>query len=214
MGRVVTLTEKRLKSIIIEAIDNIFEKIINYVKSFGAKGKLPSVDKPLSEYYGNALNTAYKWACESVDGVERYGFVYFKHNFVVDVLNNLTFNKRGLIYVERSIDLDISKGFDNLQFKSIGECWSWKKGNARSYCSDYSLHDNNICQIIICGYVHPNSIDWIETIYINSYKMKGETEIRMNNDALVEVCYIRIHGQVYHMGTSFLINASADKYRH
>lgn len=217
MGRTITLTKAKLKSIISETINYMFdctEKVMRYIKSFGTKGKLPSVDEPLSVYYENALSTAYKWACESVEGASRDGFVYFKHNFIVNVLRNFTFSKRGLIYVERSIDLDISKGFDDLEFKSIGECWSWKRGNAQSYCADFSIMNNNIIQVVVCGYVHPSSIDWIETIYLNSYKMKSEREIRMNNNAFVEVSYIRIYGRVYRFGTSFLINARADKYSH
>ena len=217
MGRTIILTEKTLKSIISETINYIRdfpEKVMRYIRSFGTKGKLPSVDEPLSVYYESALSTAYKWACESVEGVSRDGDVYFKHNFKVNVLGNFTFSKRGLIYVERSIAFDISKGFDDLQYKSIGECWTWKRGNAQSYCADFSIMNNNIVQVVICGYVHPSSIDWIETIYLNTYKMKSEREIRMNNNALVEVSYIRIYGQVYRFGTSFLINAGADKYSH
>lgn len=43
--------------------------------------------------------------------------------------------------------------------------------------------------------------------------MKNETEIRMNDNALVEVSYVKMFGQKYRLGGSYLINASADKYK-
>ena len=159
----------------------------------------------------NGMKEAYRWATESVDGVQRYGFASFVHDFNI-ILNKFTYNKRGLIYVERSIDLDVSQGFDNMNFKSIGECWSWQKGGSSSYCADFSLLNNNVWNVVLCGYVHPNSVNWTETIYLNSYHMKNEKEIRMNDNAFVEVGYIRISGRKYPLGSSMLINASADKY--
>ncbi len=211
----ITITENQLKTIIESAINsfnNIIPNIIEYVKGFGQKGKLPPVDKPLSDYYKTAMQTAYEWACESTDDVKRYGFAYFEHNFKVDVVNNFIFSKHGLIYVERSIDIDTSEGLDSLKYSSIGECWSWKKNNSKSYCADFSLTKNTIIQVILCGYVHPDSINWTETVYLNSYGMKNETEIRMNDNALVEISYIKVNGDVFRLGGSFLVNASADKY--
>lgn len=205
------INERQFK-LIIETADNIIYCIINYIKSFGQVGKLPSFDGRLSNYYNDALQTAYKWACESVDGIERYGFRSFEHDFKVNIANYFTLNKRGLIYVERSIDIDASKGLNDLKFKSVGECWSWKRHNSRSYCADFSLLNNNVVNVILCGYVHPSSIDWVETIYLNSYDMKNETEIRMNDNALVEVSYLKINGNVYRLKGSFLLNASSDKY--
>lgn len=207
----VLISETQLKRIT-ESADDKISCIIDYIKSFGQKGKLPSVSGRLSDWYDDALQTAYEWACKSTDGIARNGFAYFKHKFYSYITNSFTINKRGLIYVERSIDIDVSKGMDNLKFKSVGECWSWKKNNSRSYCANFSLLNNSVVNVVLCGYVHPDSIDWIETIYLNSYKMKNETEIRMNDDALVEVSYVKISGNKYKLNGSYLLNASSDKY--
>lgn len=43
--------------------------------------------------------------------------------------------------------------------------------------------------------------------------MKNEREVRMNDNALVEMSYVRINGKKYRLGASYLINASADKQR-
>ena len=43
--------------------------------------------------------------------------------------------------------------------------------------------------------------------------MKNEREVRMNDNALVEISYVRINGNKYRLGGSYLINASADKQR-
>lgn len=195
-----------------ESADEKISCIINYIKSFGQKGKLPSVNRPLSDWYNDALQTAYEWASKSTDGIVTNGFAYFKHQFKNYIENSFTISKRGLIYVERSIDVDASNGLDKLNFKSIGECWSWKKHNSQSYCANFSLLNNKVTSVILCGYVHPDSIDWVETVYLNSYKMKNETEIRMNDNALVEVSYIKIHGRKYSLNGSYLLNASSDKY--
>lgn len=205
----IIITEEQLKW---WSNNEYMTRIVNYIKGFGQKGKLPSFDGKLKDYYEDSLGKAYEWGCESTDGVERYGFQSFKHDFIVDVLGRFIFNKRGLIYVERSIDVDVSEGFEKLGFKSVGECWSWKRGNSESYCANFSLLKNSIVNVVICGYVHPDSIDWVETIYLNSYNMKNEREIRMNDNAFVEVAYIRINGYKCSIGGSFLINASSDKY--
>ena len=207
------ITEKQFKLITETFEDDITSCIINYIKGFGQSGKLPSFNGRLSDCYNDALKTAYKWACESVDGVKRCGFESFKRDFKTDIANFFILNKRGLIYVERSIDIDASKGLDDLKFKSIGECWSWKRRNSRSYCANFSFLNYNVKNVVLCGYVHPNSIDWVETVYLNSYGMKNETEIRMNDNAQVEVSYIKINNEKYYLGGSYLLNASTDKYR-
>lgn len=209
----INFTENQLR-MLVESVSsaNGVEGIVNYIKSFGQKGKLPSFDGKLRDYYEEFMSKAFEWASEKDDNIRRDGLRLFDSNFRVNVLSNFRSNKRNLIYVERSIDIDISKGFDDLQFKSVGECWSWKPHNGRSYCADFGILNDNIARVILCGYVHPDSIDWLETIYLNSYDMKNETEIRMNDNALVEVAYLRIQGKKYHIGGSFLLNASSDKY--
>jgi len=209
---VIRLNERQLGLILESSLDYI-GIILDYIRGFGVRGKLSSFVGKLSDYYEDAFSIAYDWACKSTDGVRRDGFQYFRHNFKVDVLGHLTFNKRGLIYVERSIDIDASGSLDDLSFSSVGECWSWKRRNSRSYCADFSLLNNNVVNVVLCGYVHPDSIDWVETIYLNSYGMKDETEVRMNSDAVVEVSYVRINGNVYRLGGSYLLNAGSDKYR-
>lgn len=188
-------------------------KIVEYVKSFGSKGKLENCTKPFKEYYEPYLEKGFEWASQKLSDIRRDGFPYFKFLFKSYVANNFKFNKRGLIYVERSIDFDINTDTGQLKYNSIGECWSWRKGNGKSYCADFGLNNNGIVTVILCGYVHPDSVDWLETVYLNSYDMKNETEIRMNNNATVEISYIKIHEQKIRLGGSFLINASADKYK-
>lgn len=220
--KTIILTETKLQHILGDKITYIKEglynealisNITNYIKSFASgKGKLPSCDEPLQNFYNQHLYQAFEWASQKLDDVRRSGFAYFKSQFKNYIINHFTFNKRGLIYVERSIDFDIDKELGELSFSSIGECWSWRKNNSSSYCSNLGIMSNKI-QVIICGYVHPASVDWLETTYLNSYDMKNETEIRMNNNAEVEVSYYRIGNEKFRLGGSYLINASADKYR-
>jgi hypothetical protein len=212
-----------IKKIITEAINDVINNrlrnatnnIVEYIKSFGKKGKLPEFKGDLREIYKPYLKQAFDWACENdIENVRRYGDVWFNREFNIEVVGSFTFNKRGLIYVERNIDIDVSKDVNELNYKSVGECWSWKKKNARNYCSSlkYEYFNNTVSTVTICGYVHPNSVDWLETIYLNSYNMKNETEIRMNDNALVEVVYILIDGVKFSIGGHYLINASSDKY--
>ena len=210
------ITETQLPLVLEAYYQKEAELIIPYIKSFGQKGKLPAFNDYLKDCYKDSFQQAYEWACESTDWAKRDGLSYFEYLFNSYVVADFTINKRGLIYVERSIDLDLSKGFDGLSFKSVGECWSWKRLNSRSYCSNnYNtiIPNNNIKSVILCGYVHPMSVDWVETIYLNSYSMKNETEIRMNDNAQVEVSYIKINNEKYYLGGSYLLNASTDKYR-
>lgn len=200
------LVENSVKRFLKESLEQ--QDIVDYIKSYGEKGKLLRNDKPLSYYYNPFMKQAYEWF-KNNKHVKDEGDAYFDYQWRMTE-NCFTINSRGLIYVERSMDLmDTNKG----DHKSVGECWSWKKGNGDSYCSDYRFSImSNPDKVTICGYVHPNDVDWLETIYINSYHMKNETEIRMDNDAKVEISYLRINGQKVNLGGSYIINASSDKY--
>lgn len=218
----IKLTEYELKNwltetvhtILKEAYTNVKEGIVNYIKSFGHKGKLPSFSGSIKDLYKTYFNEAYEWASKSTDDVLRYGKVWAEREIYVETIGKWRFNKRGLIYVERSIDLLLNNNeleMSDLNYKSVGECWSWKKSNSRSYCSNFSLLDKT-ANVVICGYVHPESIDWLETIYLNLYNMKNETEIRLNDNAFVETSYILIDGVKHSLGGSYIVNASSDKY--
>ena len=191
--------------------DDRYKTVTDYIKSFGSKGKLPSFTGSLRDIYSQSFEKAFDWACQSTEEIRRYGKAYAEREVRVSTIGSWTFNKRGLVYVERSIDLDLSD-VKGRGFSSVGECWSWKKGNGRSYCADLGLMNSNVVTVVLCGYVHPSSIDWVETLYLNLYNMKNETEIRMNDDALVEVSYVRIGGMKVPLNGSYLLNASADKY--
>ena len=215
MSKKVYMTECQfngLFSFLTEYDESTTNSILSYIKSFGIKSKLPSFNGSFKDYFKGVLQDAYEWCCNKLDDIKRYGFAYFEREFRVNVISHLTLNKRGLIYVERSIDFDMSNGVNNLSYSSVGECWSWKKHNSRSYCSNISCLNDKRYQVVLCGYVHPDSIDWLETVYLNSYDMKNETEIRMNDNAQVEVSYILIRGVKYSLGGSYLLNASGDKY--
>lgn len=203
----ILITEGQLRHLLYEStIDNI----ISYVKGFGSKGKLGSCDISLKEYYKSYEEDAFNWIKENGE-VDRdlHSFPYFDWYWRINAVSNFVINKRGLIYVERDITLgDVNE----VNYNSIGECWSWKKSNGKAYCSDFGLFDS-VDTVKLCGYVHPESVDWLETIYLNTYHMNNETEIRMSDNAVVEVSYILVNGVKYKLGGSYLINASSDKYR-
>lgn len=192
-------------------LDETNKAVTDYIKGFGTKGKLPPFTGSLNDIYIPSFEKAFDWASKSTEEIRRYGKAYANREVRVNTIGRWTFNKRGLVYVERSIDLDLSD-LKGRGFSSVGECWSWKKGNGRSYCADLGLMNRNVVTVVLCGYVHPSSIDWVETLYLNLYNMKNETEIRMNDDALVEVSYVRINGMKVPLNGSYLLNASADKY--
>lgn len=120
VNKVIRITEAQIRRLN-EQVSSSVENIITYIKSFGQKGKLPSFDGKLKDCYKPYMQQAYEWACQKVDGIKRDGFVYFDWELRNNVINKFMVNKRGLIYVERSIDIDTSQGTDNLEFKSVGE---------------------------------------------------------------------------------------------
>lgn len=190
------------------------DTIVQYIKSFGNKGKLPSVTEPLRSYYEPYMEEAFKWCIDNdTEDTRRNGFPFFQRHFVVDIVGHFIFNNRGLIYVERQIVVK-PDNINTLTYKSVGECWSWSKNSSHAYCSDFGLLDRDTVTVTLCGYVHPSSVDWVETIYTNSYRMAREREIRMNDGAMVEMSYIKIFGRRVNLGGYYLINASADKYSH
>ena len=62
------------------------QTIVNYIKSFGKKGKLPNYEGRLIDAYGPYMKEAYNWACKSTDGVQRDGFAFFKRHFNIGIV--------------------------------------------------------------------------------------------------------------------------------
>lgn len=191
---------------------NTTEEIINYIRSFGQKGKLQSNSKPISEYYKPFIQQAYEMIKKDEPNSEVVynGFPWFEREFRINVLGKLTTNKRGLIYVEREIE--VQGDLNNLNFSSVGECWTFGRYGSKSYASNYGIMSKTT-RITLCGYVHPSSINWLATCYLNGWELKNEEEIRMGDEAIVELNYIRINGNKQTIGGTYLIDASANNYK-
>ena len=191
-----------------ERVTEVARRLIQYLKKYGQKGILPSYNGDLSEYHLNILQRMRMF----FKTFNNNSFDWKNFNKKIDnFFGGLVRNRRGLIYVERAMTLD-----DNLMnnggFSSVGECWTWRPGHSSAYYSESFLkYDPH--KVILCGYVHPSSIDWFKTWYLNTYELENECEMRMNRNAIVEISAVYIDGKKYSMSGHYLLNASADRWK-
>lgn len=137
----------------------------------------------------NNLDEFSEWLEENLDKFDYIlssegldAFYKFRKNYFLEKLNEygflkkLTFNNRGLIYVERAITLP--KFYERIKdndfikkYRTVGECWSWLKDGAEPYCGGDGT------TILLKGWVDPSQVDWEETTYRNMYSINDEREL-------------------------------------
>ncbi len=137
-----------------------------------------------------------------------------KENFADNILEydmegSLTYNDRGLIYMERNIQIpnfnspEFSENYYDREddkdyytylvnvygqgkFGGIGNCFSWEDGGGEAYCACGFGADST--EIKLKCWIDPKDINWDETVYRNCYSLKDEKEIYVNSDnAKIEV---------------------------
>ena len=125
-------------------------------------------------------------------------------NVYCDLLYNMhiTYNERGLIYIERMItapnvmsDGNVKVGYNNpqaykdyyqyltTQLNGVGVCWTYRKEGSDAYCGEH-FSDSSV--IIFKGFVDPNDVDWNDTVELN-LAMPDEHELRIKEGANVEI---------------------------
>lgn len=105
------------------------------------------------------------------------------------ILKDLEINSNNCIYIERAISIPKFSNKDKLykQFKKdynghLGVCWAHTEWEARVY--DYKA---NYDTLIMRGYVRPEDVDWQQTIIFCLNYFNEEHELRLNNNALIQL---------------------------
>ena len=135
---------------------------------------------------------------------------YIESVVIKQGLSDITLNERGLIYAEREITLPdmlntkfdadyephMCNYFDYLRskMKGVGVCWSWEENGGESYCA-HSYNGINSSKVLLVGWVNPKSVDWVETLSINTYMENSETELRLLENSVIEVDKILFEGK-------------------
>lgn len=209
-------------------MNSIDKQILDYIKQFGFECNknyhLPATSEDeIMYYFFNAIDKAYDyskkkggdWFVNFIANNDEISDIDTFSDEVMDVLfgdDGLSLEgRRNLIYVERAIDISSLYDLNGEIHDGVGECWTWKRGNGYSY--DFAENGVSIATIMLCGYVHPKSVDWVETIYRNNYFLKDEAEIRMNNNAVIELHSIIINNNEYGLNPPYMIDCSAQGYR-
>ena len=181
---------------------NMAEEYLDWIEEFGKVGELDSSSISFVDGFKSGLSTAFKWYTDknsSVDnkelkikftkGLKRHGFIVINDDKSIGT--DCKFNDKGNMYVERAIVLDndlsdpSSGMFDKLvndYQNNIGGCWCWAEGGTIAYCER-----NQGSKILLRGWIRLDDINWDETVYLNSYHMNGEREIRVKPNAKVEL---------------------------
>lgn len=215
-------------------VKNVRDYYLDWIEDFGKVGELPKSSISLSDGINLGFPTAFEWfsskygikgqSINSVDVVatkkkfyEKLGKKgFFKYDIDTNTYStNCIFNSDGNMYVERVISIsgiiNSSEGGDSMYHKlvkdfqgNVGGCWSWDKGSAASYCGDGSGSN-----LLLRGWIRLDDIDWVETVYINSYEMQDEREIRVKPNAKVELFDIL---GTYDSNSDFFYSRSEDKF--
>jgi hypothetical protein len=188
---------------VVEKYFNLPEEILNNIDNI--------------EYLSDKLDLDYATPdeiCEYLtdEGKDIFNKKIFRsfESYVENMLYDIKTNDRGLIYVEREIsipdifktqyDEKISPENDDYfklltkyyGYKGVGVCWSWQEGRGEAYCGEsYNVGSSDI---LLKGWVRPDSIDWVFTMQINAQMGNSEEELRLKNGAIVEVDEIIING--------------------
>ena len=124
------------------------------------------------------------------------------------------FDEKGNMYIERAVKLpkELNKHdnimFDNLIKKynnNVGACWCWNENFTTSYCS----HKNMNTEIILCGYIRLDDIDWLTTF--SQMDMPGqwfECEIRTKSNAKIELVKIKTNNFEYNFKQHIIVTSS------
>ena len=188
---------------VVEKYFNLPEEILNNIDNI--------------EYLSDKLDLDYATPdeiCEYLtdEGKDIFNKKIFRsfESYVENMLYDIKTDDRGLIYVEREIsipdifktqyDEKISPENDDYfklltkyyGYKGVGVCWSWQEGRGEAYCGEsYNVGSSDI---LLKGWVRPDSIDWVFTMQINAQMGNSEEELRLKNGAIIEVDEIIING--------------------
>lgn len=110
-------------------------------------------------------------------------------------------------WVEKDNDTDLTDYYQylNEHFYGIGDCWTYEVGGGEDYCGNH--YGKNDSKITLKGKVRLTDIDWEETIYLNVYCMNYEKEIRLKQNALVELDEIEIEDKKFPLKQPLIVPA-------
>lgn len=158
----------------VEKATEVFMNDYQYIDPFEALS-----DDKLDEFKGSFLPNHFYNICSGDNGFP----------------DGLTYNDRGLIYVERMLTLPNNQRLLGRSkrnpfigsYCSLGECWTWAEGYSDAY------EGENGDPFYLQGWVMPEEVDWDESTYRNCYALRNEQEIYIPH-AKVEVFAVRSGG--------------------
>lgn len=181
---------------------NYLEQYKDWLEDFGKYGSLPpsrldfwsEAEKAVKVIVGNKMLQDYN---RYFNGGLSYDKLLKKFKSIVG--NNLIVGNGNNIYVERQVVIDgfassyddsDKNGKDSSQFYkslvdfyngNVGGCWTYKDGNAESYCS---MNSGDV--ITLKGFIRVDDIDFVQTIFLN-IQYHSEHEIRVKPNAKIEL---------------------------
>lgn len=84
------------------------------------------------------------------------------------------------------------------KYKGVGRFWSWSEDGATPH-NGYNSVDSKI-EVVLCGKVRLEDIDWPRTIWVNVWDLREEMEITLKDDALVKIESVMITGNRHYVG--------------
>lgn len=201
------LYEQALEKNLINIFFNLNEEDIEYINDDCNGDIILALEDDL-DYNTNNIDAFLTEKGKEIFDKLLYNF-FVKNNNNNSFVKQLTLNEKGLIYIEREINIsnvlektikgEIYDTYGNLfeylknEYNGIGNCWSWKIGGGKAYCGDDLL---NYTLLLFRGWVDPKDVDWPITILRNTYDaFKEEKEIYIKSNKIVEIDKIIISGE-------------------
>lgn len=160
------------------------EELINVLRSIsGAKQEHIETmsDEELCDIIQNVLIDAFNPSTDEEleilfnDRLNEFGFL--------DMLSEIT----DTMYVERAISVDNVENIAKRGF--LGTSWSWAEGGAEAY-----FGNGENC-IVFKGNVALKNINWEKTIFLNTYPLNDQKEIRVSCNTPIEITGFILNGE-------------------
>lgn len=207
-----------------------YQHFIDWIEHVGKAGQLPkstiTFEQAINQNLDSALEQYEDFSEEESSKpmtIKRMKNILYDTGF----MNELTFNDRNLVYIERNIKLpnltdksynhniqgnvnyDLNDYFQFLNKRygnGIGTFWSWKVGNGDVYNGLDNFNDGTTVKIK--AWVRLDDIYWGRTLMKNIYDLRYETEIQVLNGSFVEVFEITtLDGKKLPLNKTMLIKA-------
>lgn len=197
---------KQLIDILLERRDDNLHQFVEYIREAGKKGHAKSKCRNINDikefiFSHNGFDSSmlesdvtralYQEYLKEYGKDNDYDFEEYLYDLAMRrILDNLSINNDGCIYIERVLELpefNVSsiknKEFRDAYKGKLGMFWTYEKNNGNAY---FGYKNNPYQNITLKGYIAPEDVDW-ELTFANNINFEREKEITAFESADIQL---------------------------